>query len=51
MEALAADLDINVGKCKNKSEIADLLSAVEIEPGEPDDTAALPDLGAEGPVV
>ena len=31
MEKLAADLGINAGKCKNKSEIADLIAAIEIQ--------------------
>ena len=31
MEKLAADLGINAGKCKNKSEISDLIAAVEIQ--------------------
>lgn len=31
MEKLAADLGINAGKCKNKSEIADLIAAVEVQ--------------------
>lgn len=31
MEKLAADLGINAGKCKNKSEIADLIAAVDVQ--------------------
>ena len=52
MEKLAADLGVNVSKCKNKSEIAALVSAVEVEPGGADgDDEAPPDLGAAAPVV
>ena len=51
LEKLAEDLGVNVSKCKNKTEIATLLAAVEV--GEPPeaDTEAPPDLGAEAPVV
>lgn len=51
MEKLAADLGVNVGKCRNKAEIADLLAAVEVEPGEPEGVEAPPELGAAPPVV
>lgn len=51
LEKLAEDLGVNVSKCKNKTEIATLLAAIEV--GEPPeaDTEAPPDLGAEAPVV
>lgn len=53
MEALAADLGVDVSKCRNKGAIADLLVAIELDltdaAGEDDE--APPDIGAEGPVV
>lgn len=49
MEALAIDLGLDVKKCRNKGEIADLLSAVEVQP-EADAGEAPPDLSIEGPV-
>ena len=49
MEKLAADLGVNVSKCRNKSEIAALLAAVEVHADG--DREALPELDAEGPVV
>jgi len=48
MEGLAEDLGVDVSKCRNKSEIADLLSAVEVQADG--DGEAPPKLGAEGPV-
>lgn len=48
MEKLAADLGIDVSKCKNKSEIASLLAEVELDADEESETP--PDLGAEAPV-
>ncbi len=48
MEKLAADLGVEVKRTMNKSEIAALLCAVEVQPGGSDE--ALPELGAEGPV-
>lgn len=48
MEKLAADLNIDVSKCKNKSEIASLLAEVELETDEENENP--PDLGAEAPV-
>lgn len=58
MEKLAADLSVDVSKCKNKPDIAAALAAVEVKPGEPEeddelegDGEAPPDLGAAPPVV
>lgn len=53
MEALAADLGVDVSKCRNKGAIADLLVAVELELADTagEDDEAPPDLDAEGPVV
>lgn len=48
MEKLAAEFGIDTRKCRNKGEIADLLVAVEVEPG--DDGEAPPELGAEAPL-
>lgn len=48
MEKLAADLGVEVKRTMNKSEIAALLCAVEVQPGGSGE--ALPELGAEGPV-
>ncbi len=49
MEKLAADMGVDVKKCRNKSDIAALLSAVEVQPGGSGE--APPELGAEGPVI
>lgn len=49
MEKLAADLGVDVKKCKNKSEIAALLAAVEVKTD--DGCEAPPELGVEGPVA
>lgn len=49
MEKLAADMGVDVKKCRNKSDIAALLSAVEV--GADDGGNAPPELGAEAPVV
>lgn len=51
LEALAADLNINISKCKNKGEIAELISAVELDLAETADEEDAPELGAEGPIV
>lgn len=51
MEKLAEDLDVDVSKCKNKGDIADLLVEVEIEAAAEADGEAPPELGAEAPVV
>lgn len=49
MEHLAEDLGVDVSKCKNKGEIAKLLTAVELElDGDEEDG---PDLGAAPPVM
>ena len=49
MEKLAADMGVDVKKCRNKSEIAALLAAVEVQADG--DGEAPPELGAEAPVV
>ena len=49
MEKLAADLGVEVKRNMNKSEIAALLCAVEVQLGDSGD--APPELDAEGPVV
>lgn len=49
MEKLAADLGVEVKRNMNKSEIAALLCAVEVQPGG--NGEAPPELGAEEPVV
>ena len=53
MEKLAGDLGVDVSRCKNKSDIADLLVEVEVEIDAPmkTDGEAPPELGAEAPVV
>lgn len=51
MEKLAEDLGVDISKCKNKGDIADLLIEVEVEaPTETGDRVP-PELGAESPVV
>ena len=49
MEKMAADFGLDISKCKNKSEIAALLAAVEVR--SDGDGVAPPELGAEAPVV
>ena len=49
MEKLAADLGVDVKKCRNKSDIAALLVTVEVHADG--DGEAPPELGAEVPVV
>ena len=49
MEILAANLGVDVKKCRNKGEIADLLAAVEVQ-HEDDAGEAPPDLSLEDPV-
>lgn len=49
MEKLAADMGVDIKKCRNKSDIAALLCAVEVQPGGSGE--APPELSAEGPVV
>ena len=49
MEKLAADLGVDVKKCRNKSDIAALLVTVEVHADG--DGEAPPELDAEGPVV
>lgn len=51
MEKLAEDLGVNVSKCKNKGDIADLLVEVEVEAPAEDSGEVPPELGAEAPVV
>lgn len=49
MEELAAELGVDVKKCRNKREIAALLAAVEVKTDDGGETP--PELGVEGPVV
>ncbi|NCE66073.1 hypothetical protein D1159_16170 [Pseudoflavonifractor sp. 524-17] len=49
MEELAAGMGVDVSKCRNKGEIASLLSAAEVETGG--DNTSPPELSAEGAVV
>lgn len=49
MEKLAEDLGVDIKKCKNKTEIAAALAAVELEPAETDDEPPVP--GVEAPVM
>lgn len=49
MEALAADLGVDVKKCRNKGEIAGLLAAIEVH-HEDDAGEAPPNLSPEDPV-
>ena len=51
MEKLAGDLGVDVSRCKNKGDIADLLVEVEAEAPAEDGGEAPPELGAEDPVV
>lgn len=49
MEGLAEDLGVDVSRCRNKSDIAALLSTVEVQPDN--DGEAPPELGAEAPLT
>lgn len=51
MEKLATDMGVDVSRCKNKGDIADLLVEVEIDPPAEGGGEASPELGAEAPVV
>lgn len=51
METLAKDLGVDVRKCKNKGDIADLLVEIEVAAPAEADSEFLPELGAEAPVV
>ena len=51
LEGLAADLGIDIRKCKNKGEIAELIAAVALDLAETADEDDAPELGAEGPIV
>lgn len=51
METLAKDLGVDVSKCKNKGDIADLLVEIEVAAPTEADSEFLPELGAEAPVV
>lgn len=51
MENLAEDLGVDVSKCKNKGDIADLLIEVEVEAPTETGGEIPPELGAEAPVV
>ncbi len=49
MEKMAEDMGLDIRKCKNKSDIANLLSAVEVQTEIGDEVA--PNLGAEDPII
>lgn len=49
MEKLAADMGVDISKCRNKTDIATLLAAVEVQTN--DGGEAPPELGMEAPVV
>lgn len=52
MDELAAKLGVDISKCRNKSEIAELLAAVNVDSNETDEEAENPpDLGAAPPVI
>ena len=51
MEKLAADMSVDVSRCKNKNDIADLLVEVDVAILAENDGEAPPMLGVEAPVV
>lgn len=51
MEKLAGDLGVDVSRCKNKGDVADLLVEVEVEAAAETGGEAPLELGAEAPVV
>ena len=51
MEKLAGDLGVDVSRCRNKGDIADLLVEVEVEDFAEPGGEVPPKLGAEAPVV
>lgn len=51
MEKLAGDLGVDVSRCKNKGDIADLLVEVEVVAPAEDSGEEPPELSAEAPVV
>ena len=51
MEKMAEDMGIDVSRCKNKGDIADLLAEIEIGAPAEDDGEVPPELGVEDPVV
>ena len=51
MEKLAGDMGVDVSRCRNKSDIADLLGEVDAEIPAETGGEAPPELGAEAPVV
>ena len=51
MEKLAVDLGVDISKCKNKSEIAEVLVAVEVETDELGDSETPPNLSTSLPVT
>lgn len=51
MEQLAGSLGVDVSRCRNKEDIADLLVEVEAEAPAESGGEAPPELGAEAPVV
>lgn len=51
MEKLAVEMGLDISRCRNKGDIADLLAEIEIETPAADGGEVPPELGAEDPVV
>lgn len=51
MEKLAGDLGVDISRCKNKDDIADLLVEIDVAIPAETDGEAPPMLGVEAPVV
>lgn len=51
MESLAEGAGVDVSGCKTKADVAAELAKVEFDPPEPGDGEALPEIGAEAPIV
>ena len=51
LERLAGDLGVDISRCRNKGDIAELLVKIELDPPSEDSGEVPPDLGAEEPVV
>ena len=51
MEKMAEDMGIDVSRCRNKGDIADLLAEIEIGAPAEDDGEVPPELSVEDPVV
>ena len=51
MESLAGDLGLDASSCKSKADVAAELAKVDIDPPEPGDGEAPPEIGAAAPAV